>query len=98
MTAVAKVADHGGDVKGRGVLGDGQGIAVVVEQEPASGAGGPGQPRGAGVEHPDAVNETIGRDMGMAADDDVGAASRQQRPQLLIGDVGTDARAVVGPG
>jgi hypothetical protein len=45
-----------------------------------------------------AADEAIGSEMSVAADDDVGGGSGEQWPELVIGDVGFDSRAVVGPG
>jgi len=98
MASQTKIADNGIDVKMRAAMGDGQGVAVVFQEKPAGGAAGWGQSRTAGIEGTDAVNETIRGEMGVAADDDIGATSGQQRFELLLGDTGVDPWAVVGSG
>ena len=98
VASLPEVADNGIDVKGRTAVGDGQGAAVVLEQEPAGGAAGTRHAGAAGIEGADAVSETIGDGMSAAADDHVGAVPGQQCPEFLIGDAGLDPRAVVGPG
>ena len=101
MTAAVQVADHGIDVVGHAVrLGDqvtGAGAGFGKEQ-PAGLAGWPGHPGAAGVEGADAVDHPVGLIVGVAADDRVGAASGQQAAQVLVGQAGVDAGAVVGTG
>ena len=98
MASAAKVADNGISVKRRAAVGNGHGIAVVFKEKPAGSAAGAGLSDAAGVEGTDAVDETIGGQMSVATDDDIGAASGQQRPEFVIGDAGFDPRAVVGSG
>ena len=98
VASPAKIADDRTDVEGDTAMGDGQGLAVVFKENPAGGAAGTGQAGTAGIEGPDAVDETVRGDMSMAADDDLGAASGQQRPELLLGEAGFDPGAVVGSG
>ena len=86
VAAALKVADDGVRVEGDTSLGDGKGVAVVFQQEPAGGAGGVGHAGGAGVEDADAGNEAIGDEVGVAADDDVGIASGEQGRELLLGE------------
>jgi hypothetical protein len=96
MASAAKVADDCFHVKGRRAVGDSYGTSVVLKKKPAGDAAGGGKSGTAGIEGADAINETIGREMSMAADDDIGTASGKQGPELLIGDAGLDPFAVVG--
>jgi hypothetical protein len=98
VASPVKIADDRVDVEGDAAVGDSQGLAVPFEEHPAGGAAGTGQSGAAGIEGPDAVDETVGGDMGMAADDDIGAAADQQRPELLVGEAGLDPGTVVGSG
>ena len=63
VTSSSKIADNGIDVERYAAMGDRQGLAVL-DEEPAGGSAGPGQSRTAGIEDPDAVNETIRGEMG----------------------------------
>ena len=98
MAPPSKVADNSVNVKRRAVAGDDEAIAIVFKEKPAGRAGCPGHPGTAGIEGTDAVNEPVRGQMSMAADHDISAASRQQRAELLIGDVRCDSWAVVGAG
>jgi hypothetical protein len=98
MTPPAKIADDSVNVKRRATLRDCQGIAIIVKEQPAGGPAVSGHPRTAGIQRANAVDQTVGDDVSVAADDDIGIASRQQRPELLIGDVRFDPWTVVGPG
>jgi hypothetical protein len=75
MTSPPQVADDGIDVKRHAAVRHCQPVAVIFKQEPAGGTESTGHPRAAGVEGTDAVNETIGDEMSVAADDHVSAAS-----------------------
>ena len=98
MVSSMEVADNGIDVKRCTAVGDGHADAIVFEEEPACRAARTRHPGAAGIEDADAVNETIGDEMRVTADDHVGAASGKQRPEFLVGDAGFDAGAVVGSG
>jgi hypothetical protein len=98
VAPAVKIADDRIDIEGDAAMGDGQGLAVVFQENPAGRAAGTGQAGAAGIEGPDAVDETVGGDVSMAADDDVGAASGQQRPELLVGEARFDPGTVVGSG
>lgn len=95
MTPAAQVADNGLDIKRHAAVRDGQIIAVIFNEKPARSAAGAWQPRGTRIEGADAVDETIGGHMGMAASDDAGAASGEQRPELFISDARIDSRAII---
>jgi len=56
-----------------------------------------GRPGAAGIEGADAADAPVGDVVSVAADDDVGVASGQQPPQLLIRGARSDARAVICP-
>lgn len=98
MASPPQVTYNGIDVEGHTAVGDGQGIAIVFKQEPAGDAAGTGHAGAAGIEGADAVNETIGDGMSVAADDHIGTAAGKQRLEPLLGDAGLDPGAVVGPG
>ena len=98
VASPVKVADDRIDVEGDAAVGDGQSLAVTFKENPAGGAAGAGQSGTAGIKGPDAVDETIGGEMSMAADDDIGTASGQQRPERVIGEVRFDPGTVVGSG
>jgi hypothetical protein len=66
MASSAKVGDNGIDVETHAAVGDGQSVAVVLQEKPAGRAAGTGQSCAAGVESTDAVNETIRGEMGAA--------------------------------
>jgi hypothetical protein len=96
MASAVKVADDCFNVEGRCAVGDSYGTSVVLKKKPAGDAAGGRKSGTAGIEGADAINETIGREMSMAADDDIGTASGKQGPELLIRDAGLDPFAVVG--
>ena len=99
MTAAVQVADHGIDVVGHAVLlGDQVTGAADGKEQPAGLAGRTGHPGAAGVQGADAGDRPVGLIVGVAADDRVGAASGQQAAQVLVGQAGVDAGAVVGTG
>src|ERR1700678_1444500 len=95
-----EVADYRVDVKrhhpmldsnaGAVALGDAEalGVAVEVEEEPAGLSGALRDPGAAGVERPNPADHAIGRAMGVAADDDIGGAPRQQPAELVVGSAG----------
>jgi len=97
VTSLAQVGDNRRGVVRHPALRDGQLIAVVLHQEPVRDAMGARQPRAARVERPDAVDDPVGGAVGVAADDDVGAAPGEQFPQSLFARVRGDPRAVVCP-
>jgi hypothetical protein len=97
VTAAVQVADHGIHVEGHGaVLGDHLTLAVVLQQQPVGPAGRPWHPGAAGVDGPDAIDQTVDLKVGVTAHDHVGAAPGQQVTELVIGGVGVDTGAVVG--
>ena len=81
MSAAAKVADNGVNVKRHAAVCDGNGMAAVFEEKPACGRAGAGHPRAAGIERTDTADEPVGGEVGVAADHDIGAASGQHRPE-----------------
>jgi len=99
VTAAVQVADHGIDVVGHAVLlGDQVTGAADGKEQPAGLAGRPGHSGAAGVQGADTGDRPVGLVVGVAADDRVGAASGQQAAQVLVGQAGVDAGAVVGTG
>jgi hypothetical protein len=96
MAPAAKVADNRGYVERHPAVRDAQVISIVGKEKPVRGATGTRQPGATRVEYADTVDKAVGGDVCMAADDDVGAPSSQQEPELLIVDAGIDSRAVVG--
>jgi hypothetical protein len=96
MASATKVADNGLNVERHASMRHRQAIAAVFEEKPRRRAAGTGQPRTSGIEGTDAADETIGSEMRVAADHDVGVGSSEQWPELLIGDARFDSRAVVG--
>lgn len=99
VTAAVQIADHGIDVVGDAVLlGDQVTGPDVGKEQPAGLAGRPGHPGAAGVEDADAGDHPVGLIVGVAAYDHVGIASGQQAVQVLVGQAGVDAGAVVGAG
>lgn len=98
MASATKIADNDFNVKRHPTVRDGQVIAAVFEEKPARSAAGTWQPRASGIEGTDTADETIGGEMSMAVDYDVGAASGKQCPELLIGDARFDPWAIVGSG
>lgn len=77
---------------------DDQVAAAVIEEKPWRSAAGARQSRAAWIEGTYPVDEAIGGEVRVAADDDVGAAAGGQWPQLLVIDAWIDSRAVVGLG
>jgi aldose 1-epimerase len=97
VTAAVQVADHGIDVEGHGtVLGDHVAAPTVPQQEPVGPAGRAGHPGAAGVEGADAAGRAVGLVVGVTTHHHVGAAPGQQAEELLVGQAGVDAGAVVG--
>jgi len=97
MTSPAQVGDNRPGVVRHPALRDGQLIAVVLHQEPVRDAVGAWQPRAARIERPDTVDDPVGGAVGVAADDDVGAAPGEQFSESLFAGVRGDPRAVIGP-
>jgi hypothetical protein len=95
MTSLAQVGNDRPGVVRHSVLRDGQLIAVVLHQEPVRDPMGAWQPRAARIERPDTVDDPVGGAVGVAADDDVGAAPAEQVPELLFARARGDPRAVV---
>ena len=98
VAALAEVAGDGLDVVRHAAVGDHQLITAVFEKQPAGGAARAGQSRAAGIEGTDVADETIGDEVSVAADHDVGVGSGQQSPELLICDIRVYPWAVVGLG
>jgi hypothetical protein len=69
---------------------------IVLKEEPAGLAGAFWHPGAARIERPDPADEAVGSDMSVAADHDVGGASRQQAAELLVRNFRPDPGAIVG--
>jgi hypothetical protein len=95
MTPLAHVGGNRPGVVWHSAMRDGQMITVVLHEKPVRDAMAARQPRASGIERPDAVGDAVSGVVGVAADDDVGAAPGEQLAQLLFADVRSDPRAVV---
>jgi hypothetical protein len=97
VTAAVQVADHDTDVERHGaVLGDHVASAAFGQEKPVGLAGRSGHPGAAGVEGADAADHAVSLIVGVTAHDNVGAAPGQQAAELVVGEAGIDAEAVVG--
>jgi len=75
MTPLAQVGGNRPGVVRHSAMRDGQMITVVLHQKPVRDAMAARQPRAAGIKRPDAADNAVGGAMGVAADDDIGAAA-----------------------
>ena len=98
MAPPPKIADNSIDVERRAAAGGRQGTIFILEEQPAGRSRRSRHSRAARIQRPNPVNETIGGDVSMAADNDIGIASSEQLAQLLIADARFDPWTVVGPG
>jgi hypothetical protein len=99
VSAAVQIADHGIDVVGHAVpLGDQVTGAAVLQEQPAGLAVRPGHPGAAGAEGADAADHPVGLIVGVAADDHAGTVPGQQAAEVLVGEAGVDAGAIVGAG
>ena len=108
MQPGAEITDHGGHVKRHRPVLDSQsgsgapggitsGLRAVrnLKEKPAGLSGVQRDPGAAGVERPDPTDHSISGPVGVAADDDVGVAPRQQAAEHVVGDAGLDPWAGV---
>jgi len=97
VTAPVQVAGHGAGVVGHGTVpGDHLTPPAVLQEQPVGLARRAGHPGAARVEGADPAGQSVGLIVGVAAHDYVGVAPGQQAVQLLAGQAGVDAGAVVG--
>jgi hypothetical protein len=87
-----KVSDNGRDVERHAALRDGQLVTAIVQQKPVGHASRTRQPGTARIEGANAADAAIGRRVRMTFDDDIGAASGEQLPKLIIVDARLDTR------
>ena len=74
MAPPPKIAHNSINVERRAVVSDRQGIAIVLKEKPTGCPRRSWHPCAAGIQSANAVHETIGSVVSVAADDDIGVA------------------------